>query len=72
MSRRSTPERIDDARREATHRRLVSLGVTDATADAWIDAWARQANHDGIEPGRGYWDACWRWIEDQRRLRVRP
>ena len=43
MSRRSTPERIDEVRRAATRSRLVGEGVTEETADAWIAAWERQA-----------------------------
>jgi hypothetical protein len=39
MSRRSTPERIDDARRAATRNRLIGERVTQDTADAWIAAW---------------------------------
>ena len=43
MSRRSTPERIDEARRAATRQRLIGQGVTEATADASIAAWEAQA-----------------------------
>ena len=50
----------------------MGLGLSDGRADEWIDAWARQASLDGVEPGGGYWDAGWRWIETQRRLRMRP
>ena len=55
MSRRSTPERIDEARRAATRNRLIGEGVTEATADALIAAWAEQAERDGLERGRAYW-----------------
>ncbi len=72
MSRRSTPERIDEARRAAIHNRLVGLGVTDATADAWIMAWMAQAARDGIERGSAYWTAAWAWIAAQRERRAKP
>ena len=47
MGRRSTPGRIDEARRAATRKRLISEGVTETTADAWIAAWEAQAARDG-------------------------
>jgi hypothetical protein len=47
VTRRSTPERIDEARRAATHNRLVGEGATEATADAWIAAWEAQAANGG-------------------------
>jgi hypothetical protein len=72
MSRRSTPERIDEARRAATRNRLIGEGVTEATADAWIAEWAQQAARDSVEHGRAYWEAGWAWIAEQRSRRVRP
>ncbi len=72
MSRRSTPQRIDEAREAATRSRLMGKGATEPTADAWIDAWAGQAAQDGLERGAAYWDAGWAWIADQRMGRVRP
>lgn len=72
MSRRSIPERIDQAREAATRSRLIGDGVTPETADLWIAAWAEQAAADGVQPGAAYWDAGWTWIADQRTRRVRP
>jgi hypothetical protein len=72
MSRRSIPERIDEARRAATRNRLIGDGATEATADAWIAAWEAQAAQDGIDHGRIYWEAGWAWIAEQQRNRVRP
>jgi hypothetical protein len=68
------PERIDAAQRAGTRRRLTLDGVTEATADAWIEAWAAQAARDGIERGAAYWDAAWQWItaERHRRAKVPP
>jgi hypothetical protein len=72
MSRRSTPERIDEARRAATCNRLIGEGVTEATADAWIAAWEAQAAQDGFERGSAYWRAGWDWIAEQRKTRAHP
>jgi hypothetical protein len=72
MARRPTPERIEEARYQATRNRLIGVGMSEETADAWIDAWATQAARDGVEPGAGYSDAAWRWIAEQRRTRVWP
>ena len=72
MSRRSTPERIDEARRAATRSRLIGEGVTESTADAWIAAWEAQAAEDGMERGAAYWEAAWDWIAEQRQHRMRP
>jgi hypothetical protein len=55
MSRRSTPERIDEARRAATRNRLIGERVSPETADAWIAAWEAQAAQDGRERGAAYW-----------------
>jgi hypothetical protein len=72
MSRRSTPERIDEARSAATRNRLISDGASPENADAWLAAWGAQATEDGLERGAVYWEAGWTWIAEQRRTRVRP
>jgi hypothetical protein len=64
-SRRSTPERIDEARRAATRNRLIGERVTPDTADAWIAAWEAQAARDGLERGASYFEAGWQWISEQ-------
>jgi hypothetical protein len=46
MSRRSTPERIDEARRAATRNRLIGEGVTESTADVWIARGKARAAQD--------------------------
>ena len=72
MSRRSTPERIDEARRAATRNCLIGEGVTETTADAWIAAWEAQAAQDGLERGLGVLArAGWDWIAAQREHRMR-
>jgi hypothetical protein len=72
MSCRSTPERIDEARRAATRNRLIGEGATEAAADAWIAAWEAQAARDGLEADRRTGRAGWAWIAAQREHRVRP
>ena len=72
MSRRSTPERIDEARRAAVRSALIGERVTPETADAWIAAWEAKAAQDGLERGSAYWQAGWDWIAAQRERRVRP
>jgi hypothetical protein len=72
MSRRSTRERIDEARRAGTRARLIGERVSPETADAWIAAWEAQAAEDGLQRGSAYWEAGWAWIAEQRRSRVRP
>src|SRR5688572_25482780 len=61
MSRRSTPERIDTARRQATLARLVSAGELPEKAEAWVTLWEAQAASDGTQRGGAFWDAGWAW-----------
>jgi hypothetical protein len=72
MSRRSTPERIDAARRAATRNRLIGKRMTEETADALIAAWEVKAAEDGLERGSAYWRAGWAWIAEQRKTRKWP
>jgi hypothetical protein len=72
MSRRSTPERIDQARRAATRNRLICERMTEETAEAWIAAWEANAAQDGLERGSAYWQAGWDWIAEQRKTRRPP
>ena len=72
MSRRSTPERIDEAHRAATRNRLIGEGASEETADAWIAAWEAKAAQDGLERGSACWDAGWDWIAAGRVGRAVP
>ena len=72
MSRRSTPERIDQAHRAATRARLIGERLTPETADAWIAAWEARATEAGLERGAAYWDASWDWIAERRLTRKLP
>lgn len=66
MSRRSTPERLNTARRAATLARLVSDGVLPDRAEAWLVRWERHAALDGRERHGAYWEAGWAWIATRR------
>jgi hypothetical protein len=72
VARRSTPERIDQARRAAVRASLMGDGATEETADAWIAAWEAQAAEDGLERGAAYWQASVEGIAAQRELRRTP
>jgi hypothetical protein len=72
MSRRSTPERIDEARRAATRQRLIGDGLTEVTADAWIAAWEVRAVLEGLQRGSAWWTAAWDWIAVERQKQRTP
>ena len=67
MSRRSTPERLHEARREATRQRLISEGELREQAERLVAQWELQAARDGLERDGRYWDAGWAWMLAQRR-----
>ena len=67
MSRRSTPERLDAARRAAALARLISDGELPEPAEAALASWESQAIRDGRERDGGYWEAGYRWIAAQRK-----
>jgi hypothetical protein len=71
MARRADPKRIDEAREAATRQRLIGTGATEATADAWLEAWAAQAKQAGMDRGGAYWTAAWEWIAAERQRRTR-
>jgi hypothetical protein len=67
MSRRSTPERLHDARRAATLQRLVGEGESPDQAERLIAQWELQAARDGLERDGRYWETGWAWMLAQRR-----
>lgn len=67
MARRADPQRINQAREDATRNRLMQSGMSRERADEWLARWAVQAGQDGLTPDAGYWDAGWKWIEERRR-----
>jgi hypothetical protein len=67
MSRRSTPERLHNARRAANIERLVGEGELRERAEALVASWETKADAEGLERDGAYWDAGWRWIAARRR-----
>jgi hypothetical protein len=70
MARRSTPERLHHARREATVARLIGEGELPERAQALVVAWEAQAARDDDAADGRYWEAGWTWIEGQRARRA--
>jgi hypothetical protein len=66
MSRRSTPERIDEARQAATLARLQGEGMSAERAADWVARWEAQAATEGRRRDGAYWDAGYCWIMAQR------
>jgi uncharacterized protein YoaH (UPF0181 family) len=67
MARRSTPERLHEARREATRQRLMSEGESPGQAERLIAQWELQAARVGLERDGQYWESGWAWMLAQRR-----
>jgi hypothetical protein len=51
---------------------MILDGVTETTADAWIDAREAQAVRDGLSRDAAYWQAGWTWIAEERERRAKP
>lgn len=64
MSRRSTPARLDAARREGTRQRLISAGILPARVDELLAAFEALP-----EAQARAWDgeAAYRWVLERRR-----
>jgi hypothetical protein len=58
MSRRSTPERLDAARRAAALARLIGDGELPDRAEDWIARWESIADAEGRRRDGTYWDAA--------------
>lgn len=68
MSRRSTPARLEEARRAGFRNRLIGTGMLPERVDAAMAAWDAEAALRGVsEAQRGFWDAAWEWIAEHRR-----
>jgi hypothetical protein len=73
MSRRSTPERIDEARRAALRNCLTDHGMPLETAEAWCDAWQDEADRQGLDRrSPDYWAGAGQWIAEQRETHKMP
>lgn len=55
MGRRSTPERLDEARRAGVRNRLIGEGIPEDVVDIWLDAWVGEAEDRGVDHGSDYW-----------------
>jgi hypothetical protein len=63
MARRSTPERIETARRAATIARLISSGRPSAESAALVAEWEAAL---GRPPQRDDWEAFDHWLTGRR------
>ena len=66
MSRRSTPERIYQARRDAIRNTLTGAGMSVETAERWCDGWELEAAGRGLLRDAEYWQAGAAWIAAER------
>jgi hypothetical protein len=66
MARRSTPERIYQANRTGTIRRLELEGELPKRAEALVTAWEFETAEDGRERDGRWWEDGWKWIEARR------
>ena len=68
MSRRSTPARLEEARRTGFRNRLIGSGMLPDRADAVMAAWTTEAAQRGLrESDNGFWQSCWEWAQARRR-----
>lgn len=65
MGRRSTPERIYEAKRAAIVARLVGQGWTQETAEAWCARW--EAEGDADRYADNHWQQGHAWIIEKAR-----
>lgn len=72
MSRRTDRQRIYEAQRAGTKRRLTLDGMSEVDAEAWIVSWEAQTASDGLDHGSAYWETAWQWIAAERQHRRRP
>ena len=73
MARRSTPERIYEARRAAHVSRLTGTGMSEVKALAWCLAWeAEGARQDRDRHDDYFWRDGGRGIDEQRNRGRKP
>jgi uncharacterized membrane protein len=65
-SRRSTPERLHQARLAAVVERLVGEGELRERATSVVSAWEDKADTEGLERDGRYCDVGWRWMTERR------
>jgi hypothetical protein len=66
MSRRSTPERLHEARRAANLQRLIGERELPDRSETLVAAWMEKADAEGLVRDGRYWDRGWDWIAPQR------
>lgn len=66
MSRRSTPARLDEARRSATLARLISAGMLPDRAAGALAAYEVRTAQEGRPRDGAYWEAAWKEIRPRR------
>ena len=69
MSRRSTRERIFQARRDAIRNTLTGSGMSLETAERWCDSWEIEAAGRGLPRDGSYWQLGSEWIAAERAAR---
>jgi len=62
MSRRSTPERLHQARRAATVARLIGERQPPERAERLVASWEAKADAEGLEHDGRFWEAGWTWM----------
>ena len=69
MSRRSTPERIVQARRDAIRNTLTGSGMSLEAAERYCGAWEIDAAGRGLPRAADYWQLGSEWIAAERAAR---
>ena len=67
VTRRADPDRLHTARKIATRDRLIDGGFSEQTAQAWVDAWEREADGRGLDrQSPDYWKGAAAWILERK------
>jgi len=66
MSRRSTPDRIYQAHRAGTLRRLEAERELPDRAEGLVAAWEAETADDGRERDGRWWQDGWQWMAARR------
>ena len=73
MARRSTPQKLHEAKEGATIERLVSAGIGRTDAVAWVAAWELEAEARGLpRTDHDYWEAGMTWVTMKRSMDRKP
>lgn len=69
MARRSDPERVFQARRDAIRNTLTGSRMPLETAERWCDAWEIEAAGRELPRDANYWQEGAAWIAAERAAR---